>query len=84
MFLTGNGDTLLSIFGGKKYGMTDEYDKVKFNRATLVFCVILFVMEIFMMVYGRRFPVFSLVSIAVTVADFIGYTVYLKKYARKS
>ncbi len=83
MFLTGNGDTLINLFGGNRAANTDQYDRDKLHRASLIFCVVLLAEELIQLVFGAQIPWFSLASIGITALSLAVYVIYLKKYARK-
>ncbi len=84
MFLTGNGDLMIRLFGGNGGGpQEDIYDKAKMHRASLIFCVVLLLMEILQLVLKDRYPMISLLSVGITIAALACYVFYLKKYAKK-
>lgn len=83
MLITGNGELLLNLFGGKSGGSTDAYDKPKLMQATLILCIVLLIDELCLLLAAPKIPAAGIASIAVTVCAFVVYIIYLKKYAAK-
>ena len=81
MILTGNGEKLMGRPG--QGGARDRYDVEKFNRATLIMCVVLLINEILLLTIQKYVPVYMYISLAIVVIVFIIYFIYLKKYASK-
>ena len=82
MLLTGNDDKLMGLFSGKNQSVYDHYEKEPFNRATLIFCVIMLANEIMLLLVGPTIPALSLVSVGITIAAFGGFIVYIRKYRK--
>ena len=83
MFLMGKGDTLMHLFGGKTNNVADEYNREKLDRASLIFCVFMLINELILIFIGKKYPVMSAISLALTVAAFVIYVWYIRKYAKK-
>ncbi len=84
MFATGNGESLMRVFsGGREFTTYQEYDRVKFDRACLIFFAVLLLNELAILFLGKTMPRIGLVSLIVTVLSFAGFIWYLKKYAKK-
>ena len=83
MFLTGNGDTLMRLFNGRQQSIVDDYKKDKMYRASLIFCAVLLANELCVLFLSPLFPVVSFITLGVSIAAFIAYVYYLKKYAKK-
>lgn len=83
MFLLGKGDTLMHLFGGKNNNVADEYNREKLDRASLIFCIFMFINELVLIFIGKKYPVASIIALVLTIAAFIVYVMYIRKYAKK-
>ena len=84
LLATGNGDTLSRLFSSSRgTDMYQEYDKEKFNKSCLIFCIVLLIDEIILLVFSEKIPVLGLISVGVTIAAFAVFIYYIRKYARK-
>ncbi len=84
MFLTGNGDRALSLFGGSKaQDMLDEYDLKKLSAATVIFCFVLLLSEILILA-GDSLPFNTgIFSIVLSILSLAVYVFCLRKFCRK-
>ena len=83
MFLTGNGDRLLELFGGNRDNSLKEYEHDKLMRASTILCIVLLVDELVLFFAGNQFRILGLISIIVPIAALAAYIFYIRKYARK-
>ena len=84
MFITGNGEQLMNLFSGnRKHDTYEVYDRTKYDRACVLFCAVLLVLDLIMIFGGDQFPAFSIISVIVVIVSFILFIIYLKKYAKK-
>lgn len=83
LFATGNGDKVSSLFGsGSGRDPNRDYDRKKTDRASLVLCCVLLVVEILLLVFPHS-PVMGYVSITTGIVSLCLYMYYLRKYCRK-
>ena len=84
MFITGNGEQLMNLFSGNREHDTSKiYDRTKYDRACVLFCAVLLLLDLIMIFGGDKVPAFSIISVIVVVVSFILFIFYLKKFAKK-
>jgi hypothetical protein len=84
MFITGNGEQLMNLFSGNRENDTYKiYDRTKYDRACVLFCAVLLVLDLIMVFGGDMIPSFSIISVVIVIVSFILFIFYLKNYAKK-
>jgi preprotein translocase subunit SecG len=84
MLITGNGEQLMSFFSSNKSeSIYDVYEKEPFNKACLLFCIVMLINELALLFLGSMIPGLGLVTVGVTVAAFVGFILYTRKYRKK-
>ena len=84
MFLTGNGERALTLFGGSKtQEMLDEYDMKKLSVATVIFCIVLLLSEIVMLAEVSLPFNTGIFSIVLSILSLAVYVFCLRKFCRK-
>ncbi len=73
------------LFGSRRENAYDQYDKEKFNKSTLILCVVLFVNQAVFMIVERNeaMKMYFYVYFILTIISIAVYIFYLKKYAKK-
>ena len=82
MIVTGNGESLFKMFGGKQSNGFEKYEEGAMLKATLIFCIILLANEVCTIFLGDKIPYMPFISIGVTALDFAVFILYLRKHKK--
>lgn len=80
MFAIGKGDVLMDLFSGNHSSKDEKpYDRKKMDRASLLLCIALLVVEVLQAFIAPGSQLIALICLIVAVAAFVIYIAYMQK-----
>lgn len=80
MFAIGKGDVLLNLFSSSQAAETNRlYDRKKMDRASLILCIALLIIEILQAFVAPGNQLVALISLIAAIVVFVAYIAYMQK-----
>ena len=83
VLVTKDEEKIKKLFGSHHADTYKTYDKEKFNKATLIFCIVLLVNEVCMLLFKNTIPSIFIINVIVALITIVVYVIYLRKIKNK-